>query len=279
MRARDLNGSTAATVRRARRRRRHPRADDRLRGGEPRAARRAGRGGGLRQRRPRSTIRRPRTAACARCSRRGSVARASRSASAARSRASRPGSCGRCPSSSAPIARGRATGWRCAPRSSSTRGSGRGATTASSRSCICRRRGWCRRPRRCGCFPASAGGADRRRAVVRLPDGRGRSADVRVCRGRGPRRRGSRELRRGGRCDRATADASPGMEVRDVLTGAHVHDHAHASRSTRPARGRRRSWRCSAMPRPVPLLKAMNLVTSKPASDMALAAPTATAGC
>ena len=40
-------------------------------------------------------------------------------------------------------------------RSSSTAGSDATATTASSRSCTCPRRGSSRKPRRCGCFPAS----------------------------------------------------------------------------------------------------------------------------
>ena len=72
------------------------------------------------------------------------------------------------------------------------------AMPASSRSCTCRRRAWCRRRSTLRLFPGvRAGEAHRRRAVVRLPDGRSRSSDVRVC-GRGrSRRRASRQLRRG----------------------------------------------------------------------------------
>ena len=102
---------------------------------------------------PRSIIRRPRTAACAR-SGRGHLARARESIRERRALARiapwflRP----------LPFLVGtyrsvvRRTGSRCARRSSSTRGSAGTATTASNPSCTCRRRGWSRRPRPCGCF-------------------------------------------------------------------------------------------------------------------------------
>ena len=85
--------------------------------------------------------------------RHAAAARASRSASAARWRASRRGSSGRCPSSSAPTARccRNRLALRAAFRLDA--GSAAIATTASSRSCICRRRGWSRRPPRCKLFP------------------------------------------------------------------------------------------------------------------------------
>ena len=52
--------------------------------------------------------------------------------------------------------------------------------------------------------------ADRRGAVVRLPDGRGGSADAGLRRRRRSLRRRPRELRRGGRTDSRRATASPG---------------------------------------------------------------------
>ena len=66
-----------------------------------------------------------------------------------------------------------------------------------------------------------------------------------------------------------------GMEVRDVLTGVTF----TIARARHHQRGRRAGagdhGACSAIPRDVPMLKAMNLVTTLPASDMALAAPAA----
>ena len=102
---------------------------------------------------PRSTIRRPRTAGCARCSRDGSGARGSRSASAARSRASRRGCCGRCPSSSAPTGRPSRTGWslRAAFKLDAWIGRHRNRRRRAG-AAPARRRGSSRRPRRCELF-------------------------------------------------------------------------------------------------------------------------------
>src|SRR4030095_14676732 len=63
-----------------------------------------------------------------------------------------------------------------------------------------------------------------------------------------------------------------GMRVRDVLTGAEIDVRA---RVTINAAGARVGdiMKLFGVTRDVPLLKAINLVTSKPASDMALAAP------
>ena len=65
-----------------------------------------------------------------------------------------------------------------------------------------------------------------------------------------------------------------GMEVRDALDRRHVQDFARARRSTRPARGAG-IMAMFGEPAQVPMLKAMNLVTTVPASDIALAAPSA----
>ena len=67
---------------------------------------------------------------------------------------------------------------------------------------------------------------------------------------------------------------SSGMAVRDGLTGDDFSINARFTVNAAGARGRRRSCARSAFTRSLPLLKAMNLVTSKPASDIALAAPT-----
>lgn len=66
--------------------------------------------------------------------------------------------------------------------------------------------------------------------------------------------------------------AIAGMRVRDVLTGAEIDVRA---RLTINAAGARAGdvMKMFGVSRDVPLVKAMNLVTSKPASDMALAAP------
>src|SRR5260221_7693497 len=68
------------------------------------------------------------------------------------------------------------------------------------------------------------------------------------------------------------AGAIAGMRVRDVLTGAEIEVRA---RMTINAAGARAGdvMKMFGVIRDVPLVKAMNLVTSKPASDMALAAP------
>ncbi len=125
MRPRDLIAPRAGDLRSAGRRRRHLRADLRLRGGQPRSARRPRRGRRLRSAAPPSTTRRPRTAACARCSSGDLGAPASRSASAARWPASRRGCSARCPSSSAPTVRSPEAASRSAPPSASTRSLGR----------------------------------------------------------------------------------------------------------------------------------------------------------
>ncbi len=69
-----------------------------------------------------------------------------------------------------------------------------------------------------------------------------------------------------------TGPAVAGMRVRDVLTGAEIDVRA---RVTVNAAGARAGdvMKMFGLTRDVPLVKAMNLVTSKPASDMALAAP------
>jgi glycerol-3-phosphate dehydrogenase len=66
--------------------------------------------------------------------------------------------------------------------------------------------------------------------------------------------------------------AITGMRVRDVLTGAEIDVRA---RMTINAAGARAGdvMKMFGVTRDVPLVKAMNLVTSKPASDMALASP------
>ena len=63
-----------------------------------------------------------------------------------------------------------------------------------------------------------------------------------------------------------------GMRVRDLLTGSEIDVHA---RLTINAAGARVNdvMKLFGVTREIPLVKAMNLVTSKPASDMALAAP------
>ncbi len=68
-------------------------------------------------------------------------------------------------------------------------------------------------------------------------------------------------------------DRVSGMSVRDVLSGDTFSINA---RFTVNAAGGAAGtiMRSFGVPRPLPLLKAMNLVTSKPASDIALAAPT-----
>jgi glycerol-3-phosphate dehydrogenase len=63
-----------------------------------------------------------------------------------------------------------------------------------------------------------------------------------------------------------------GMRVRDVLTGAEMDVRAKVTINTAGARVAD-VMRMFGINRDVPLVKAMNLVTSKPASDMALAAP------
>jgi glycerol-3-phosphate dehydrogenase len=63
-----------------------------------------------------------------------------------------------------------------------------------------------------------------------------------------------------------------GMRVRDVLTGAEIDVRAKVTINTAGARAAD-VMRMFGVNRDVPLVKAMNLVTSKPASDMALAAP------
>jgi glycerol-3-phosphate dehydrogenase len=67
-------------------------------------------------------------------------------------------------------------------------------------------------------------------------------------------------------------DSIAGMRVRDVLTGAEIDVHA---RMTINAAGARVTdvMKMFGVHREVPLVKAMNLVTSKPANDIALAAP------
>ena len=62
------------------------------------------------------------------------------------------------------------------------------------------------------------------------------------------------------------------MRVRDALTGAEFSVRARVTVNAAGARAGEIMAMFGA-PRPFPLLKAMNLVTSKPASDMALAAP------
>ena len=64
------------------------------------------------------------------------------------------------------------------------------------------------------------------------------------------------------------------MRVRDVLTGNEIDVRA---RVTINAAGARAGdvMKMFGVNRDVPLVKAMNLVTSKPASDIALAAPSA----
>ncbi len=63
-----------------------------------------------------------------------------------------------------------------------------------------------------------------------------------------------------------------GMTARDTLTGATLTIRASATLNAAGARAGE-IMRLFDVDRPFPLLKAMNLVTSKPASDMALAAP------
>lgn len=63
-----------------------------------------------------------------------------------------------------------------------------------------------------------------------------------------------------------------GMRVRDTRSGTEADLRAHAVVNAAGA-GAARIMKTFGIARPVPLLKAMNLVTSKPASDIALAAP------
>ena len=116
------------------------------------------------------------------------------------------------------------------------------------------------------------GRTDRRRAVVRLPDGRERPADDGFC-------------RRGGSCRRELANHAEaiealrqdgrvaGMRVRTRSTEHSIEVRARMTLNAAGSRRRRSDGDCSGCSRPFPLVKAMNLVTSKPASDMALAAP------
>ena len=116
--------------------------------------------------------------------------------------------------------------------------------------------------------------ADRRRAVVRLPDGRGRSADARVrrrCRPGGCRHR---QLRRGADAAARPGDRISGMTVRDVASGDTFAINASVTVNAAGAHAGT-IMQAFGVSRRVPLLKAMNLVTSRPASDIALAAPTA----
>ena len=78
------------------------------------------------------------------------------------------------------------------------------------------------------------------------------------------------------RSARARRRTHLGMEVRDALTGG-TFRFPHARRSTRPARGPRHLAMFET--RKVPMLKAMNLVTTVRASDIALAAPAHPAAC
>lgn len=80
----------------------------------------------------------------------------------------------------------------------------------------------------------------------------------------------SPELRRPGAS--APKAAIAGMRVRDVLTGAEGDVRAKVTINAAGARVAD-VMRMFGVNRDVPLVKAMNLVTSKPASDMALAAP------
>ena len=242
---------------------------------QPRPAHRARRGGATSAAAPRSTIRRPRTAACARCSP-VDLARARESIRERRALARiapwflRPlpflvGTYRSVPREPARAARRLQV--RRLARTPPQRGRRAGAASAGAAARV--------EGGDAAAVPRHPPGrADRRRAVVRLPDGRGRSADVRVRRRRGSRRRRSRQLRRSDRRRSGTAAGSPGMTSRDRA------DRRARSRSRarvdgqRGRRARRRDHaRSSACPRPFPLVKAMNLVTSKPASDMALAAP------
>jgi glycerol-3-phosphate dehydrogenase len=63
-----------------------------------------------------------------------------------------------------------------------------------------------------------------------------------------------------------------GMSVRDALTGAEIDVRARVTVNAAGARAGEIMKRLG-LPRDLPLLKAINLVTSKPASDIALAAP------
>ena len=137
-----------------------------------------------------------------------------------------------------------------------------------------RRAGSCPAPRRSGSSPASGrssltGGAQ----LVRLPDRRVGPPDVRVRRGRRPQRRRSRELRRGGR---RRARRRPGQRhgaCATRSTGASSTSRARAHDQRRRQRAIPDVMALFGVRRQVPMLKAMNLVTSKPASDIALAAP------
>ena len=112
----------------------------------------------------------------------------------------------------------------------------------------------------------------RRRAVVRLSDGRERSADV-CRRGRGrPCRRRSRHLRRGARDSPGRIGRIAGVRARDAFTGQDVEVRAQIVVNAAGARAAD-ILRMLGVTRPFPLLKAMNLLTSKPAADIALAAP------
>ena len=64
-----------------------------------------------------------------------------------------------------------------------------------------------------------------------------------------------------------------GMRVRDTLTGSTLEVRARVTLNAAGSRGGD-VMAMFGVSRPFPLVKAMNLVTSKPASDMALAAPT-----
>ena len=117
------------------------------------------------------------------------------------------------------------------------------------------------------------GRPDRRRQLVRLPDRPHQPAGDRVRGRRGRARRAARELRRGGRRALKDGERVAGMRVRDVLTGAEIDVRARLTINAAGAARRRRHEDVRRHAATSRSLKAMNLVTSKPASDIALAAP------
>ena len=258
-------------LRRARRRRRHLRPDDRLRRGAARAVGRAHRARRLRQRRvvqpSPDDSRRPPLSADAR-HRRG---RASRSASGGRSRESRRTRSGRCRSccrSSRSLTRGelamRAGFAARSPRRVRPE-SGRAAGTAGCPPAVL-----VSRRRRVQRFPSlDSAGLDRRGDLARLRQHRIRSAHAELRPGGVGARRGAGQLRRGHGAaarrrprrrrprrptDRAARRVDIAARVTVNATGAGVNGWTGCDR-----------WR-----RPIPLLKAMNLVTRREAGDVAL---------
>ena len=235
MRARDLDRFTAAPYDLPRHRRRHLRARHRVRSREPRASHGARRGGRLWRRNvvqpSEDGARRPAVAAVGA----RSIARSNRSASGARSRASHRGCCVRCRSWSARIDPGPATALalRAAFKLDAWLGRRRNDHVEPELHLPLPR--LISKAATLRLFPGiQAGRTDRRRAVVRLPDRRSRSADVRVRGSCRSKRRRSRQL-----CRSDRSRARRRTHLGDGGSGRAHRRHVQGFRTRDDKRGRR----------------------------------------